>query len=105
MSDWRTVAALADIPDGTTQLAVAGDDTVLLVRSGRDVHAVSPVCPHKFTSLDDGAVDAAGHLTCSLHGACFDLTTGAPRRDQAWAGRLPVYPCRVVDGLIQVRLH
>src|SRR5438045_506379 len=92
---------VADLPEGRPVERWLGEHLVLLVRGGDRVQATQGHCSHKFTSLAEGSF-AGGRVTCPLHGACFDLATGAPLADQAWAGRLEVYPVRVEDGRVLV---
>ncbi|HEX2065200.1 MAG TPA: Rieske 2Fe-2S domain-containing protein [Candidatus Thermoplasmatota archaeon] len=101
--EWVDAAALEELPDGRPVERWLGDHLVLLLRTGRAVAATQGHCPHKFTSLADGAV-ADGRLTCPLHAACFDLATGEPLPGQEWAGRLQVHPVRVEAGRVLVGL-
>lgn len=101
MAEWHAVARLEDLPDGLTPVAV-GEESILLVRLGEGLHACAAVCPHKFTSLADGSV-APGRLTCPLHAATFDLSSGRPFPGQEWAGNLPLFPVRVRDGVVEVQ--
>ncbi len=76
---------------------------LLLTRQGDQVHACSTLCPHKFGPLGEGTLEP-GRLTCPLHHATFDLSTGRPFPGMEWAGNLPVYPVRVVDGVVEAQL-
>lgn len=101
---WHAVGDYEDVPEGLTPVAV-GDETVLLVRIGEAIHACAATCPHKFTALSDGTL-APGKLTltCPLHAATFDLSSGRPFPGQEWAGNLPVFPVRVRDGVVEVHV-
>ncbi|HEX2122561.1 MAG TPA: Rieske 2Fe-2S domain-containing protein, partial [Thermoanaerobaculia bacterium] len=66
-----------------------GEDEVLLIRDGDEVHAVGASCPHYHAPLVEGLV-TGGTLRCPWHHACFDLATGAVLRAPALAG-LPVW--------------
>ncbi|MGH6827968.1 MAG: FAD-dependent oxidoreductase [Rhizomicrobium sp.] len=61
----------------------AGEDEVLLVKSGGDVFAVSPQCTHYHGPLADGLV-VDRTIRCPWHHACFDLTTGEAVRAPAF---------------------
>ena len=102
VADWHQVIAFADLPQGMTDVEVAGE-MVLLVREGDAVHACAATCPHKFTLLSAGEA-AGGRLTCPLHAATFDLSSGRPMAGMEWAGNLPVYPLRIVDGVVEVQV-
>lgn len=103
MPQWHPVIPLEDLPEGMTDVEVAGE-MVLLVREGDSVHACAGTCPHKFTLLSGGDV-AGGRLTCPMHAATFDLSSGRPMPGMEWAGNLPVYPLRVNDdGVVEVQV-
>jgi 3-phenylpropionate/trans-cinnamate dioxygenase ferredoxin subunit len=79
--------ALADLPDGTMQMAWAdGTDPVIVVNTGGVVRAYQGTCTHEYFELDKGFLTAggspgpdgrpAGTLTCALHLSRFDLGTG-----------------------------
>ncbi len=104
MAEWHAVRDYEDVPEGLTPVAV-GEETVLLVRIGEAIHACAATCPHKFTALSDGTL-APGKLslTCPLHAATFDLSSGRPFPGQEWAGNLPVFPVRVRDGVVEVQV-
>jgi nitrite reductase/ring-hydroxylating ferredoxin subunit len=97
------VGAYEDVAEGLTAFAV-GDETVLLVRIGEALHACAATCPHKFTALSDGTLAPGGLLTCPLHAATFDLSSGRPFPGQEWAGNLPIFPVRVRDGVVEVQV-
>jgi 3-phenylpropionate/trans-cinnamate dioxygenase ferredoxin subunit len=70
------VAAKSDIPPGTMKaFAVDGAD-VLVANCDDALYAVSNVCTHMGGNLSKGRLN--GFLVeCPLHGASFDLRTGA----------------------------
>ena len=92
-----------DLPEGRPVERWLGEHLVLLVRTADGVAASQGHCPHKFTSLADGAYEA-GRITCPLHTACFDLATGEPLLGQEWAGRLQLYPVRTEAGRVLVQV-
>jgi 3-phenylpropionate/trans-cinnamate dioxygenase ferredoxin subunit len=103
MSDFITVARLDDVPDGAV-LGVSVDDTELvLIRYGDVVHALEDRCSHEDYPLSAGEV-TGDQITCMLHGARFDLETGAPK---ALPAVLPVktYEVRIEGDEVQVRLQ
>ena len=99
---WHAVAEWEDLPEGLTPVEV-GDEVVLLVRIGEGLHACAATCPHKFTMLADGTL-APGRLTCPMHNATFDLSSGRPFPGSEFAGHLPIFPVRVRDGVVEVRI-
>lgn len=103
MSDFVTVARLSEL-SGNTLLPVELDGVKLvLARTGDRVHALHDQCSHEEFPLSDGELDG-NQVTCLLHGARFDLETGAARALPA-VRPVRVYECRVEGDEIQVRLN
>jgi len=101
MSDFVTVAQVEDVPEnGLLGLVVEGNAIVLIECEGQ-FYALEDRCSHEEFLLSSGDV-ASGEITCALHGARFDLATGAPR---ALPAVMPVktYEVRVEGDDIQVK--
>lgn len=62
-------------PGRPTQIDVDGKP-VCLARVGDEVFAVSNICTHAYAELSDGEIKDFT-IECWLHGADFDLRTGA----------------------------
>ena len=105
MSDRPYVAALslAELAPGAMRCVTLADEPVLVVHAkDGSVHALHAVCSHAYARLDEGRL--RGHrVICPLHGASFDVRTGAVLGAPA---TLPLksYPVRVVDGRIEVQV-
>lgn len=97
---WTPAVALADLPNGTALGVVLAGRPVCLVRSGGTVHALLDECSHGLVRLSEGDV-GDGFVECWLHGSRFDLCTGRTTGPPATAP-VPVYPARVVAGVVQV---
>jgi 3-phenylpropionate/trans-cinnamate dioxygenase ferredoxin subunit len=67
-----------------------------------NVHAVHNVCSHAYARLDEGRLRGT-RVICPLHGASFDVRTGAVLGAPATVP-LASYPVRVVDGRIEVQV-
>jgi cytochrome b6-f complex iron-sulfur subunit len=67
--NWHTVAASADLPDGTIRPFTAGPVTGFVERAGGRVRAVSGICTHQGCRLSLAARPA--RLVCPCHGATF----------------------------------
>lgn len=105
MSDWVEVIALEDLPEGKTARAAIDGATVLLVRSGVGVFALSNRCTHQGAPLDRGPVKIAGSLatvTCPAHGSTFGLADGRVMRGPA-TKPVEAYETRIVDGSVQIK--
>lgn len=101
MSDFVTVARVEDVPENElTGLVVEGKAIVLIHREGT-FYALEDRCSHEEFPLSSGEL-ASGEITCVLHGARFDIETGAPR---ALPAVVPVktYEVRVHGDDIQVK--
>ena len=98
--DARRLARLDAIADGALLRCVHAGEAILLCRVGDAVHAVADACTHEDVSLSLGAL--SGHrLACPLHGAVFDVRTGAAL--EAPAERpLRTWQTRVVDGWVEL---
>jgi nitrite reductase/ring-hydroxylating ferredoxin subunit len=67
------------------------------------VAAFTPICPHAMGDLSYGMI-YRGQVECPVHGYRFDAATG----ECVWpAGESPlrIYPTRVVDGLVYVKVE
>jgi nitrite reductase/ring-hydroxylating ferredoxin subunit len=92
----------ADLPENTPVRAMLGEVPVVVVRTGRQVHALADRCSHMSGPLSDGDL-ADGCLTCPWHGSIFRISDGSVARGPATAPQ-PAFDTRVVAGAIQVRL-
>ncbi len=106
----RTGVRLSDLPDGAPYGATVEGRPVVLVRFGSGVHALDGACPHLGGDLAEGTVER-GTITCPLHGASFDVATGAVRSDpfgvappEGGTGPVPTFLARVADGEVEVDL-
>jgi chlorite dismutase len=87
------VAALADVPPGTSRRVYADNEAVALFNVNGSIYAISNRCTHARASLSEGTVDAARCVvTCPWHEGVFSLESG-----QALGGpaTLPVRTYRV----------
>jgi NADPH-dependent 2,4-dienoyl-CoA reductase/sulfur reductase-like enzyme/nitrite reductase/ring-hydroxylating ferredoxin subunit len=99
--DLRTGISLKEIPEGGNLIGHAGEDEVLLIRSGEAVFAVSPHCTHYHGPLSEGLVDGDS-VRCSWHHACFDLRTGEALRAPA-IDPISCWNVELSDGVVVVK--
>ena len=92
---------LRDFAPGRCHGVRVGGRTLVLIRTGDDVHALDNRCPHMGFPLDRGSVDD-GILTCHWHHARFDLTTGGTF--DLWADDVPAFPTEVIDDEVWIDL-
>jgi len=71
-----TTINLADLQDGKPMQTEVDGKPVCVVKVGADVFAVSNICTHSYAELSDGEVKDYA-IECWLHGAEFDLRSGA----------------------------
>jgi len=89
------VATLSDVPPGTGRQVDAGGRVVALFNVSGTIYAIGGACTHRGGPLGEGELDETV-VTCPLHGAEFDVTTGqvvGPPAEQS----VPAYKV-VVDG-------
>ncbi len=102
MSGFRTVARLDDVPRGTMLQVELDGEKIVLAHVGDRVFALHDECTHEEFPLSSGEL-VGGQVICKLHGARFDLETGAPRALPA-VKPVRTYEARVEGEEIQVRV-
>lgn len=102
MTGFVTVARLADLPENALLPVEIDGIKIVLANAGGTVHALHDECSHEEFPLSDGEV-SDNQVTCLLHGARFDLETGAAKALPA-VKPVKVYECRIEGDAIQVRL-
>lgn len=104
---FQVVADVAElVADAALALDVssaAGQDVaVAIVQIGDELFAVEDQCSHAQVRLSEGDVDVRKcAIECWLHGASFDLRTGAVKTPPATAP-IKTYPCKIDDGQVWV---
>jgi 3-phenylpropionate/trans-cinnamate dioxygenase ferredoxin subunit len=102
MSEFRTVARVEDVPAGTMLQVELDGEKIVLAHVGDRVFALHDECSHEEFPLSSGEL-VGGQVTCVLHGARFDLETGAPRALPA-VRPVRTYEARVEGEVVQVRV-
>jgi nitrite reductase/ring-hydroxylating ferredoxin subunit len=69
------VAQVSEVPVGTMKRVTAFGENVLISNVGGKIYATQNDCGHQRASLARGKLDGSV-VTCPLHGAKFDVTTG-----------------------------
>ncbi len=78
MSEKSFVAAakVEDVPAGAKKLVEVNGQSILLCHTRDRLFAVRNLCSHAYEALADGRMKN-GWISCPVHGARFDLETGA----------------------------
>ncbi|HET9849114.1 MAG TPA: Rieske (2Fe-2S) protein [Candidatus Dormibacteraeota bacterium] len=97
---WKSVKAVADLPEGTPIAFRSGAIEGFLIRQGQDVKGLSAVCTHMGCILNYSKF--RNQFECPCHGATFG-TNGEPsdQYDQPLP-RLPSLNVRVQRGQVEV---
>jgi nitrite reductase/ring-hydroxylating ferredoxin subunit len=69
------ISRTSEIPEGVMKRVTVFNDSVLLSNVGGKIYATQNDCGHQRASLAKGTLDD-NIVTCPLHGAKFDVTTG-----------------------------
>ena len=101
-SEFERFCPVADVPPGGKKMRKVGETAVLVCNNQGKLFAISAVCSHQAKFLNAGRV-RGGRITCPLHGAQFDLATGAALCLPA-TKPIATYELRVVDDWIEVRV-
>jgi nitrite reductase/ring-hydroxylating ferredoxin subunit len=101
-SRWHTVCASAELAEGRARRFGFESWDVLLVRVNHIPHAVDNICTHAHACLHEGRIRGS-RVICPLHGAAFDLRTGAALSAPALRP-LNGYDVRETAGYVEVRL-
>ena len=98
------VLPLSELAPGAMRCVDVEGVPVLLVH-GKDgsLNAVHNICTHAYARLDEGRLRGQ-RLICPLHGASFDVRTGAVLGAPATAP-LAVFPVRIADDHIEVQVR
>jgi 3-phenylpropionate/trans-cinnamate dioxygenase ferredoxin subunit len=97
------VAASGDIPVGTCKSVTVGGTRIAIARLKDGLYAVENRCSHANSVLITSKIHHGCQLGCPVHGARFDLRTGAAKSPPAFTS-LETFPVRETDGQIEVGL-
>ncbi len=75
MGQFIKVAETNDVLPGTAKAVEAEGRRIALFNRGGGYYAIDDVCTHRGGTLSEGEVNGTV-VTCPLHGATFDITTG-----------------------------
>jgi len=75
-----TIGEQGDIPEGKMKKFEVRGKEIMIANVGGKIYAVSDRCGHSNASLSKGIL-TGNIVTCPLHGAQFDVTTGRKVKD------------------------
>ena len=102
MSTFQPVLALVDVAPGRMRSCRVAERELVVCHTRDGVFAVDNVCTHAFARMSEGYLKGI-RLTCPLHGATFDVRTGAVLGGPATLP-LAAYQTRVVGDKVEVAL-
>lgn len=102
MSNWVPLDISQDLRPGEKQVCTAGQQELLICRVGDEYYGLGPRCPHAAWPLIDEPLDAF-NLTCTLHGAVFDVRDGCPSAGPT-SKSLATFPVEQREGRLYVSL-
>ncbi len=98
---------LEDFADGEGRVIGEPADQLIAVRRGDSIHIWKNMCPHAGLpmNLPDGRVlvHKSGQIICPVHGASFDMVTGACTGGPAAGEALVAVESDVSAGKIRLR--
>ncbi|MCC6209020.1 MAG: non-heme iron oxygenase ferredoxin subunit [Gammaproteobacteria bacterium] len=103
MEGWVEVAKTTEIPDGQCKSVIVEDRMLAIVNLAGEFHAIDNICTHAYVELCDGMI-FGDRIQCPLHGAQFNIRTGAVEAPPAYEP-LKTYPVRVVEDGVLVRVE
>ena len=103
MADFHKLAAVNEVAPGEIKQYRVEDRFVALCNVEGEFHAFEDVCTHQFTHLSDGEFTGS-EVKCPLHGARFDVKTGAAKSLPA-VKPVPKHEVKVEHGTVYVALN
>ncbi|MFT3967181.1 MAG: non-heme iron oxygenase ferredoxin subunit [Sphingobium sp.] len=94
------VARIEDVPPGAVKVVEVAGKAIVLCNTKDRIFAVINKCSHADEKLDCGRM-RSGWIACPVHGARFNLETGAPMNPPA-TQPIETFAVRVSDGQIEV---
>jgi 3-phenylpropionate/trans-cinnamate dioxygenase ferredoxin subunit len=103
MSPSIQVAAVADLPAGTSKLVEVNRTRIALFNLDSEIYAIEDVCTHDGGPLVEGKLVNGCQIQCPRHGARFDIRTGAALSFPAFEPTR-TYAVQIQEGMIWIEL-
>ena len=102
MADFIKVAKIIEVPPGKAIAVQVAGKKIGIFNVGGTFYAIDDTCTHEQASLSEGQVEGT-IVTCPLHAAMFDLTTGENLSPPATIG-VNTYDVRIEGDDVMVRV-
>ena len=93
----------SDLAEGKMALMELNGKSVLLANIKGAFYAMDNTCAHRGGQLNEGDL-SDNIVTCPLHRARYDLTTGKVDPDTGWAKDVSAYPVKTEEGFVWVEV-
>ena len=103
MAEFHKLAPVDAVTPGEIKQYLVEDRFVALCNVEGEFHAFEDVCTHQFTHLSEGELTGS-EVKCPLHGAKFDVKTGAAKSLPA-VKPVPKHEVKVENGNVYVALN
>lgn len=100
---WHEVAGTAEIPEGQCKAVILDDRMLAIINLDGDFYAIDNICTHDHVELCGGMI-LGDRIQCPLHGAQFNIRTGAVEAPPAYEP-LATYPVRVEGDVVLVKMQ
>jgi 3-phenylpropionate/trans-cinnamate dioxygenase ferredoxin subunit len=100
---YRAVTDLGSIPVGVCRSFEMRDIRIVLAHLADGYYAIEDRCSHAESQLGVTRVYHGRQIACPMHGARFDLKTGAAKSPPAFRA-IATFATRIADGKIEVAL-
>jgi nitrite reductase/ring-hydroxylating ferredoxin subunit len=103
VAEFHKLGAADEVGPGDIRQYVLEDRFVALCNVEGEFHAFEDVCTHQFAHLSEGEFTGS-EVKCPLHGAKFDVKTGAAKSLPA-VKPIPKHEVKVENGNVYVALN
>ena len=103
MAEFHKLGTVDEVGPGEIKQYLAEDRFVALCNVDGEFHAFEDVCTHQFAHLSEGGFKDS-EVKCPLHGAKFDVKTGAAKSLPA-VKPVPKHEVKVESGNVYVALN
>jgi nitrite reductase/ring-hydroxylating ferredoxin subunit len=83
MAEFVKVATVDKVPEGKKIKVEAKGTEILLSNVDGKIYAIENICSHEQCGLDEGDLEGFV-ITCSCHGAKYDVRTGNGFKETPW---------------------